>query len=121
MRRYKAALYQCGGYVELNDEDRGPFCFGIARVHNGGNELGSRKTKKSSRQSEFDTVIEKAVAGLMQAGEIFVVSEDGKPTLWLTTSYEVRGRSRGPMPRYSRGERRRRWQRVVKALKKTAA
>lgn len=116
-RRYQAALYHCGGWIAIENEERGPFCFGIARVNNGGNELGSRKCKKSSKTSEFDTVIQLAVDQLLQEGTIVVINEDGTLKLWLSSSYEKRASKRGPLPGYGRGDRRRKWQRAVAALR----
>lgn len=116
-RRYVAALTSCGGCVEIANET-GPFCFGVARVYNGGNELGSRRAKRSSREPEFDKVIRETVDELKRERVIILVAEDGKQFLWLRSKYESRDRdNKGPLPNYRRGERNRRWRRVMVAMK----
>lgn len=117
-RRYQAALHHCGGWVVITSEESGPFCFGIARVHNGGNELGSRKCKKTSKTSEFDTVIKQAVAQLLDEGAIVIINDAGTLKLWLSVSYQrSQASNKGPLPGYRRGDRRRKWRQVVAAMK----
>lgn len=116
-RRYVAALACCKGCVEIANE-AGLFCFGIARVHNGGNELGSRRMKHSSKEPEFDKVIREAVAELRRENKILIVEEGGKLFLWLRSKYDSRQKdSKGPLPGYRRGERNRHWRRAVAAMK----